>query len=718
MPTAGPGIAAFGYGRVVFKVGAGIYNPPPPPGLFCAWVYTDEEPDPVEACYHIRTGPVDVYLKYQVPEMDCGYIEWEDYHVSSFQNIQDALDYANEIFLGQTIYDPWNLYATCPEEGGFVGCKIVVQPGTYYESLEIDTPGVELVSADGAATTIIDGTDVCPAHGVPTLVYISTGGVTFDGFTVRDGGDDIYWDDVYGHDCGVDWNWDGDPNQDIDGIKVEAQASPKSGAPLVDYMAIAADARVNILNNIVTNNQDDGIVVLGSNVLVRGNEVTGNDENGFYGEGLRCGVEICDPEAYTNGYTVSSEILDNIFHMNGDDGIDIESASGCDNDIDLYIIGNTCSENGDDGIDLEEYATDYGATVISIKFNQILNNDEDGIVTDAYYPTFSIICVYNDIVGNAQWGIKNWDPDLLIAKMNWWGDRSGPSDGVAPLHPDEGNPDQTAIPPALGEGDAVSHNVIYQWWLTDEFENVQLDLVRYYGSDRYQGMDEFYDSHHPWSSIPWAPVIPLQEGWNTLSVPVALDTAADQLGEIQALGDWLTDENWEVAYTYEAGAWTLCDASFQFVPLQAIYIRMNGPEMYDPWMDQSYVTIFPILLRSGLDLWLPARDLDAGWNLVGLNSDIWNEEQIDINLHMTVKDTLVSIDGSWSTAISPSMPGQYESWVCTTANAGDFDMIIGDGYWVFVTEPTTLAGLSVAPWYLNEWEMEILNCQIPEEHKL
>jgi len=59
------------------------------------------------------------------------------------------------------------------------------------------------------------------------------------------------------------------------------------------------------------------------------------------------------------------------------------------------------------------------------------------------------------------------------------------------------------------------------------------------------------------------------------------------------------------------------------------------------------------------------------------------------------------------------MPGQVESWVCTPSNAGDFDMFTGDGYWVYVTKSTTLAGFSMAPWYLNWWEMEILNCLIP-----
>jgi hypothetical protein len=171
MPDPGPGIAAFHYGRVVFDQTAGIMNPPLPPGTHCAWVYTDEEPEPVEDCYEIITGPVDLYLKYQLPEMACG--ETDLRHVSSFQTIQDALDYADEIWLGNTAYPQWALYVDCPPDGAYVGCRIIVQPGLYRETIVMDTPGVELVSAGGAEVTIIMvGTS---ARGVlRTRWYLST----------------------------------------------------------------------------------------------------------------------------------------------------------------------------------------------------------------------------------------------------------------------------------------------------------------------------------------------------------------------------------------------------------------------------------------------------------------------------------------------------------------------------------------------------------------
>jgi hypothetical protein len=172
-------------------------------------------------------------------------------------------------------------------------------------------------------------------------------------------------------------------------------------------------------------------------------------------------------------------------------------------------------------------------------------------------------------------------------------------------------------------------------------------------------------------------------------------------------------QNLVIGYSYDpaGGGWQLLTGDFQFLPLESVYVRIQGPENYDPWMDESYADLFPVLLRTSM--WLPARDLEPGWNLVGMNADFWNEEYDGCITSESVNEVFSSISGSWSNAISPSMPGQIESWVCTPSNAGDFDMFTGDGYWVFITEPTTLAGFSIAPWYLNEWEMDILGCRIP-----
>ena len=708
--------------------GAGIVNPSAA-GNYTIWVWTDEEPTPVSASYSILAGPVDIYLKWQMPLEESGYITYE--FVSSFLTITEALEYADAIWMGQTPWIPgppprWNLYTGPPLPGSpgyFVGVRIVVSPGTYNETFEIDTPGIELVSAGGAAVTIIDGAGLPPVGPVASIgtaplplgavVYISSGGVTFDGFTVINGGAGLVT---------IGPN-DADSNGLVDtsGIWVEPTSVKCLGDPLaeppllpsvVDPSApggpgayLCEEARVNVLNNIVHDNQADGIRAINVSILVSGNEVYDNRWDGFYGERLIIGVETIDPLALTSGTTAYSEINMNEFYTNGtyaggsnmgdgytgwtNAGIDIFSTATSASHptmTGLYIVGNNIHDNQHAGIHLQDGATGPGQTsdMVIIKFNQITDNGVFGISTKADYPE-DITCVYNNISGNPDWGIKNWQiGSFLVASMNWWGHLSGPSAGDPPEHPGIGT-DQTAWPDALGQGDAVSHYVIYQWWLTLPFEDVQTDLIRYYGSDRYQGIDN--SQFDP----PWDEIIPLSEGWNTLSTPALLDSRADQMGEIVALGGWM--QNWVIAYSYDpVSGWQQVLTDFRLMPLEAIYIRMSASD---------YV---PILLSSSN--YQPTRDLGPGWNLVSLNAGFWSQEI----QYMGVGEALAPISGSWSTAISPIMPGQQVNWVVTSNNIGSEDMYIGDGYWVFTTEATTLAGFRMAPWYLDEWEMDLLDC--------
>jgi hypothetical protein len=667
---------------VVFKLAAGIVNPSTP-GLYTLDVSTSREVTWVESQqYEIIAGPVALFLKYQHSLEECGYVDDEYEFIASYDTIQEALNEADTLF-GE---NAWKLYTECPTNGGYIGAKIKVYPGTY-DPIVIDTPGVEVVSTGGAGVTFIDGT-VEPSE--PAAVFISAGGVTFNGFTVKNAGVGIPADS---------WmDFDSDGIADIKGIQVvmlseknNAFIYDKDGNPIVDCSAY--DARVNILNNVVYGGKSMGIAVFNSDggacVLVNGNNVHDNQWDGFWASMLRQGVDIVDPAGpITGGLTACSEITNNTFADNGqgwnelneytmassDNGIQIMSATGSPKT--LYIVGNTISGNSNAGIYLGDGIND----MVVIKFNQIEDNDVFGISSHMTSP-YNIACVYNDIMGNGVWGIKNWytGDGYLVAALNYWGDLSGPSCGPAPA-PHEASQQSEA----LGKGDAVSHYVIYKWWLTSSFEDVQTDLIRYYGSDCYGSL----------FSPPTTPIVPLEQGWNTMSTPVPLDERADQMGEILALGGWM--QNYILGYSYDpASGWQLVTGSYQLLPLKAIYVKMAGPD------------ILPILLRT--TNYMPARNLAAGWNLVSLNAPFWTEGISS----MSVDQALSSIEGSWGNAISPAMPGQQDSWVCTPSTAGGKSMYIGDGYWVFITKPTILAGFRMAPWYLDDWEMAILNCQLP-----
>ena len=576
----------------------------------------------------------------------------------------------------------WNCYTACPTAGGLVGAKVLVRDGTYTETFEIDTPGVEMVSENGAKKTIIDATGLDPVGSGSRIaaVLITAGCVTFDGFTVKNAGVGV----------AVGSYPDADNNllPDARGIYVYPTGSSKSlsglilgpsGEPTGYY---CWQGRVNILNNIVYGSQAGGIQAENACVLVNGNEVYDNLWDGFVGDGLFVGVECLDPAGPP---LADSKIVNNEFYQNGPSGMGTGYTGWTDAGIEiistakavdtLYIVGNNIHNNTHAGIYLGDAATN---DTIVIKFNQIVDNGVFGISTKADNP-YMIACVYNNIEGNTDWGIKNWEDSYLVASLNWWGDLSGPSCGPAPKPHETGQQSD-----ALGKGDGVSHYVVYKWWLTTPFEDVQEDLIRYYGSD-------CYGSGY---SLPTTPIVPLEQGWNTMSTPVPLDERADQMGEICALGGWM--QNYILGYSYDpASGWQLLTGDFKLLPLEAVYVKMAGDDM------------LPILLRT--TNYMPARNLAAGWNLVSLNAPFWTEGISD----MTVDVALSSIAGSWGNAISPAMPGQTDSWVCTPSTASGEKMYIGDGYWVFITKPTTLAGFRMAPWYLDDWEMAILNCQLP-----
>jgi len=195
----------------------------------------------------------------------------------------------------------WDLYTQYPPDGGIIGAKVLVRDGTYTETFEIDTPGVEMVSENGAASTIIDATGLAPANAsAPAAVYISAGGVTFNGFTVKNAGSGVA--------VGSWPNLDKDLAPDINGILVSMTSEKNDETDIMGAPANANYARVNILNNIVYGSTANGIQAglevatkeyVGACVLVTGNNVHDNQFNGFCGVYLYEGYETCDPEAFT-----------------------------------------------------------------------------------------------------------------------------------------------------------------------------------------------------------------------------------------------------------------------------------------------------------------------------------------------------------------------------------------------------------------------------------
>lgn len=648
------------------------------------------------------------------------------------QNVVNILDVIPQM-------PAWHLSIVPPDEGGLIGAVIVVQDGMYAETIEMDTPGVVLRSMNGAASTIIDANGIAPEIGNDPLkdvaaVLITAGCTQFEGFTVRDAG----------RNAGGSPDIDGNGYIDARGIVVHPQSWKCMESTICDYQIPCRYGRVNILNNTVHGSMAEGILAINTTVLVAGNDVYENCWDGFAAENITCGVECIDPEAITHGYFAVNELLGNAFHHNGfhacnccvemgkwtnvdctnksrvsftmdgtnggkyagwiDSGIEIRSIQCCmpkdgdpvtvQSEVNgengwipslLYIVDNEIYENTHAGISLWSTATpDYCPFDITIVENQIRDNGVFGISSAADEPEH-IIIKYNNIVGNEWWGIKNWNTEEdLIAKENYWGMPGGPSMGPAPICHEM---DQRSY--ALGNGDAVSHYVHYNPWLYTNFEEVlSNDPTRYYGSDSLE----------------------LQEGWNTLSVPLSLADEGSSITSIKTLGRFLIDfpspeQNYVIVLQYNAATQQF-EIADDLIPARGYYIKMLKPSK------------FPVLYSG--EPGFPSFPVDAGWNLVGAafgidryDDEPWFDEgrwavarpPEDPESFKTVEDALDSLISDFprgaSTVVSPSVPGQIESWGIGPGQYAEKYMYTGEGYWVYMVNPGTLSGFEITPFHFT-----------------
>jgi len=157
-------------------------------------------------------------------------------------------------------------------------------------------------------------------------------------------------------------------------------------------------------------------------------------------------------------------------------------------------------------------------------------------------------------------------------------------------------------------------------------------------------------------------------GWNTFSTPIWLDSSVDTWGEATALVtlDYVT------AYGWDGTTWTSVSADTGLTPLDAIFVQLK-----------TEAQSIPILYGTQL-LVAPTKSMYAtagsytGWELVG-----------QANLSAQERDvTLASISGSYSQVIDP---------ISGAVIASDGSMVVGAGYWVFMTADGVLAGFSVTP---------------------
>jgi len=212
---------------------------------------------------------------------------------------------------------------------------------------------------------------------------------------------------------------------------------------------LADPVNCQILNNNITKIPDTGIALCRPyHTLVKGNEVK------FY---VYNGIKIYNSPMYN--CTIEDNLIDGGYYSSGQIGVQVHMCG----DSFITIRNNTIIDNEYGGIAI------FSSNYITIMGNSIENSQryygvaihESGHVcvignlmtgnSKGIWLTHSsedIVTVYNDIVDNTEYGAFADDQSNLDARLNWWGDPTGPS-GVGP-----------------GNGDPVSSNVIYEPWLT------------------------------------------------------------------------------------------------------------------------------------------------------------------------------------------------------------------------------------------------------------
>ena len=665
----------------------------------------------------------------------------------------DPPDDVEDIICIEALMPAWQLvtqdFLDCnPDWEGLVGLVIYVADGTYPETFEVDTPGVHLKAFPGASPVIDASCEVPVGPGPTGAVFLSAGCTGIEGFTIKNSDTNgvLVWpssdkcEETWIHDCQKLCE---EPECLLD----------------CDVLVPCCKGRINVVDNTIYDNDDNGIRVVNGVVLINGNEIYDNDDDGIDAGCLFCGVECIDPEAITHSPVACSEIIYNTIYGNGlgengewevdghftndptacgeldgwtdagiqircvgsccgyepcceckppceciqlEDGLDDllgqgqDLCGGCDQH--LYIVHNTVSENEHAGIYLMYSATQGGN--ITIQSNALLDNGIFGMLTDAEFPC-RIDFRWNDIFGNEYWGVKNRACCDLVAKENYWGEAGGPSEGPAPIVQciECRCHEEDQRSDALGNGDAVSHRVHYNPWLYVSAADVFHDTpspVRMYGSDS----------------------LLLQTGWNTLSVPCKLAEVADSVGEIEMLGDFVTSENAVVVYKWDAATdmWVNIGTSGEkIVPCRGYYIKMKAPSR------------FPVLYNGNPSPGLPAIPLENEWNLIGAPWGIdrendccaddqgrWGVASPDANdpeAFMPVWEALESIkEGNGGTkgvaiVVSPSVPGQISIWSASVTSGfwdpvyNNKEMATGEAYWVFMVNPATYGGFEITPFY-------------------
>ncbi|MDY0225176.1 MAG: hypothetical protein RBR05_07310, partial [Candidatus Methanomethylophilaceae archaeon] len=167
--------------------------------------------------------------------------------------------------------------------------------------------------------------------------------------------------------------------------------------------------------------------------------------------------------------------------------------------------------------------------------------------------------------------------------------------------------------------------------------------------------------------------LPLNQGWNFISVPKTLNATKNTAGSL--FGNVDTGGKNILGYNSQTEMWTPVTAAEIISPLNGYWIYAAA--------GTDITLSYPSEPASTAD-----KILYPGWNAVGLSAD----EQ------KTAETALACLNGSWKTVIPWNLAaGMYDPAIIN-GGTGTYSperlMTFGNGYWIYVDSGSTLIGLT------------------------
>lgn len=468
--------------------------------------------------------------------------------------------YIDDVTIGTTIYDLEPRVINTTQTKGFntiqdaIDCAsegetISVTDGTYTENLVIAT---ENITVQAASSPVIDGGGMLGPG-----VHITAADVTFQGFTITNFTCDPYAPPEYPSGAGIGAIWATGDGVVIDGniiYNIRSTAAPEDLTdPDMWPAGIGIDVAasdVEVTNNTVHDVDSIGIRVrsnyeevwpgdtLMSGILVEGNTVYNTHNSGVLIAGVVTNVTIKGNQIYNSLPPTPYSLLvvagasavgvpNNVLI----EGNTIYGSYGnvCLGSVtNITVTGNTITgaiphytnpDTKGKNIYIRDW-TEVTTANVTITNNDILGADGYGVNIKGNVDVSTITINFNNIFGNTDYGVLNEIATDVDAENNWWGMAAGPYEATT-------NPGVTAK-----MGNAVSTYVDYTPWL--------------YFTTVANGGDSLANIIA--NEVPaYAQSVVLSSGWNTFSVPIALDGQYNNWDELYDL----TSANYSMAYRFD-----------------------------------------------------------------------------------------------------------------------------------------------------------------------